>query len=224
MLQLSDVKALVLYLFYKLIMEFFQKLFTPYQTYSSFQIGLELLATFTGIASVIFAINKRIWVYPVGIISTVLYTYLLFQWGLYGDMLINAYYTIMSLYGWWAWLQHDEKANVENPKQDYILTQMAFCLIGGFILVLGIYYFKYETFKSIPFVNWIDAICTSIFLVAMFLMARKRIENWIFWIVGNTIAINLFYMKGYTITSIQYSVFLVLAIIGWYEWRKSKLP
>jgi nicotinamide mononucleotide transporter len=57
----------------------------------------------------------------------------------------------------------------------------------------------------------------------MFLMARKRIENWIFWIVGNLIAIYLFYMKGYTITSIQYSVFLVLAIIGWYEWRKNKL-
>jgi nicotinamide mononucleotide transporter len=136
LLQLSDVKALVLYLFYKLNMEFIQKLFTPYQTYSSFQIGLELLATITGIASVIFAIYKRIWVYPVGIISTVLYTYLLFQWGLYGDMLINAYYTIMSLYGWWLWMQNDEGLDKETPKKDFILTQMAFCLMGGFILVI----------------------------------------------------------------------------------------
>ena len=201
-------------------MEFIQKLFIPYQTYSSLQIVLELLATCAGIVSVIFAINKRIWVYPVGIVSTVLYTFLLFQWGLYGDMLINAYYTIMSLYGWWAWLQYDEKANEENPKQDFILTQMAFLFIGGFILVLGIYYFKYDSVKNIPAINWIEAICTSFFMVAMFLMAKKRIENWFFWILGNALAICLFYIKGYAITSIQYSVFFVLALIGCKQWRK----
>ena len=100
-------------------MEFIQKLFAPYQNYTSFQIGLELLATITGIVSVIFAILRRIWVYPVGIISTGLYTYLLFQWGLYGDMLINAYYTIMSLYGWWAWLQIEEFVEKENVNQNY---------------------------------------------------------------------------------------------------------
>ncbi len=204
-------------------MDLLNNLFAPYQTYSSLQIGLEILATFTGILSVIFAIFKRIWVYPVGIISTALYTYLLFQWELYGDMLINAYYTLMSLYGWWAWLQYDEKANENNSKQDFILTQMAFCLVGGLILVIGIYYFKYDSIQNIPFINWIDAFCTSLFLVAMFLMAHKRIENWLFWIVGNTLAIYLFYAKGYTITSIQYVVFLILAIIGWGKWRKSPL-
>jgi nicotinamide mononucleotide transporter len=126
----------------------------------------------------------------------------------------------MSLYGWWAWLQYDEKANEENPKQDFIIIQMAFCLIGGFLLVLGIYYFKYDSVKNIPAINWIDAICTSLFLVAMFLMAKKRIENWFFWILGNALAIYLFHIKGYAVTSIQYSVFFVLAIIGWKQWRK----
>ena len=204
-------------------MEFIQKLFAPYQNYTSFQIGLELLATITGVASVIFAILRRIWVYPVGIISTGLYTYLLFQWGLYGDMLINAYYTIMSLYGWWAWLQVEEFVEKENLNQNYVLTQVLICLIGGFILVVSIYYFKYDSIQNIPFINWIDAFCTSLFLVAMFLMARKRVENWLFWILGNALAIYLFYIKGYTITSIQYCVFLILAIIGWFVWRKNKL-
>ena len=204
-------------------MEFIQKLFAPYQNYTSFQIGLELLATITGVASVIFAILRRIWVYPVGIISTGLYTYLLFQWGLYGDMLINAYYTIMSLYGWWAWLQVEEFVEKENLNQNYVLTQVLICLIGGFILVVSIYYFKYDSIQNIPFINWIDAFCTSLFLVAMFLMAKKRLENWLFWILGNALATYLFYIKEYTITSIQYCVFLMLAIIGWFVWRKNKL-
>ena len=195
----------------------------PYQTYSSLQIGLEILATITGILSVIFAIFKRIWVYPVGIVSTVLYTYLLYEWGLYGDMLINGYYTIMSLYGWWAWMQvsFDKKGN--EQKKEFVMTQIISCLFGGFVLVMAIYYVKFDSLQNIPFINWLDAICTSLFLVAMFLMAQKRIENWYFWIVGNTLAIYLFYAKGYTITSMQYVVFLILAIIGWDKWRKSPL-
>jgi nicotinamide mononucleotide transporter len=204
-------------------MDFLNNLFTPYQTYSSLQIGLEILATFTGVLSVIFAIFKRIWVYPVGIVSTVLYTYLLYEWGLYGDMLINGYYTIMSLYGWWAWMQvsFDKKGN--EQKKEFVMTQMISCLFGGFVLVMAIYYVKFDSLQNIPFINWLDAICTSLFLVAMFLMAQKRIENWYFWIVGNTLAIYLFYTKGYTITSIQYVIFLILAIIGLDKWRKSPL-
>lgn len=212
--------VLTLYLFHQLIMEFIQKLFAPYQNYTSFQIGLELLATITGVVSVIFAINKRIWVYPVGIISTVLYTYLLFQWGLYGDMLINAYYTIMSFYGWWAWMNFKEAAEIDNLKLNIVLTHMIYCLVGGFVLVISIYFIKYGSFHNIPAVNWIDALCASLFLVAMFLMAQKRIENWLFWMAGNTLAVYLFYIKGYTITSIQYSFFLGLAVIGWKQWRK----
>lgn len=204
-------------------MDLLNNLFTPYQTYSSLQIGLEILATFTGVLSVIFAIFKRIWVYPVGIISTVLYTYLLFQWGLYGDMLINAYYTIMSLYGWWTWLRIGFDKHENNLKIESVVTQMISCLVGGFVLVMAIYYVKFGSLQNIPFINWLDAICTSLFLVAMFLMAHKRIENWLFWIAGNTLAIYLFYAKGYTITSIQYVVFLILAIIGWGKWRKSPL-
>jgi nicotinamide mononucleotide transporter len=204
-------------------MDFLNNLFMPYQTYSSLQIGLEILATITGILSVIFAIFKRIWVYPVGIVSTVLYTYLLYEWGLYGDMLINGYYTIMSLYGWWAWMQvsFDKKGN--EQKKEFVMTQIISCLFGGFVLVMAIYYVKFDSLQNIPFINWLDAICTSLFLVAMFLMAQKRIENWYFWIVGNTLAIYLFYAKGYTITSMQYVVFLILAIIGWDKWRKSPL-
>jgi nicotinamide mononucleotide transporter len=201
-------------------MEFIQKLFAPYQNYTSFQIGLELMATITGVVSVIFAIHKRIWVYPVGIVSTALYTYLLFQWGLYGDMLINGYYTIMSFYGWWAWMKFEEAAEIEYPKLNFVLTQMIYFLTGGFVLVISIYFFKYGSICNIPAVNWIDAFCTSLFLVAMYLMAKKKIENWLFWIAGNALAIYLFYIKGYAITSIQYSVFLVLAIIGWKQWRK----
>lgn len=198
-------------------------LLEPYKLYSLWQIVLELIAAFFGISSVFFAIKKNVLVYPIGIISTSLYTYLLFEWGLYGDMLINGYYTIMSLYGWWTWLQKDIEKTYDGAKQNDSLTQMIACLITGFILVIGIYFFRYGSIQSIPFLNWIDALCTSLFLVAMYLMAMKRIENWHFWIIGDLLAIPLFITKGYGITAFQYLIFLIMAVYGLYSWRKMNL-
>lgn len=204
-------------------MNLYEFLLEPYKLYSLWQIVLELIAAFFGISSVFFAIKKNVLVYPIGIISTSLYTYLLFEWGLYGDMLINGYYTIMSLYGWWTWLRKDVEKTYDRAKQNDSLTQMIACLISGFILVIGIYFFRYGSLQSIPFMNWIDALCTSLFLVAMYLMAMKRIENWHFWIIGDLLAIPLFITKGYGITAFQYLIFLIMAVYGLYSWRKMNL-
>lgn len=209
-------------------MDFINYLFKPYLSYTNCQISLEIVAALTGIISVYFSINKNILVYPIGIVSTVLYTYLLYQWGLYGDMGINAYYTAMSIYGWWQWgrellVDSSEPKNVlTNTRNKSQVKYFAF-LILAFLLVLFIYLIKFKSFTLIPKINYIDSFITATFLVAMYLMAKKRIENWYFWILGNTLAIPLFIVKGYGITAFQYLVFLIMAFVGLRQWRKTPI-
>lgn len=220
-------------------------LLAPYRNYSNLQIGLEIVAALLGISSVIFSARKNILVYPTGIISTAIYVYLLFGWGLYGDTLINAYYFIMSIYGWYMWSKIDENSQripvsrMTAKEKTYAI----FIFIGAVVLVLFIYHFKpyiesgfeAEVFeklsapfhwiqeKEIPFdrkIQYVDTLTTALFFVGMWLMARKKLENWIFWIVGDLIAIPMYLFRGYGITAFQYCVFLIPALIGYLAWRK----
>lgn len=204
-------------------MESIEFFLMPYRSYSGIQIVMEIIAAIAGIASVVYAIRKNILVYPVGIVSTALYTYLLFQWDLYGEMMINAYYTLMSLYGWLTWKKMNESHILEVTSLSLADRRfMILILIVSFGLVLIIYKLKYFTFSAIPIVNYVDSIVTAFFLLAMYLMARMKIENWYFWILGNLLSIPLFIYKGYGITAFQYLVFLGLAFRGMTEWQKTK--
>jgi len=206
----------------------------PYQTYETWQIWLELAATVLGIASVVFSMLRNIWVYPTGIISTAIYVYILFVFGLLGDMLINVYYTGMSIYGWILW----SKSSTDNihvevtwaTKKEWIYGLILFFLSIG--LVTLIYYFKPfidNQFSMndvdlglyhLDWANWLDVFTTSIFLVGMWFMAKQRIENWAFWILGDLICIPMFIYKGLIITSFQYLAFTILACFGLYLWMK----
>ena len=207
-----------------------QYLLAPYASYSVFQIFMESLAAILGILSVYFATKKNILVYPIGIISTFIYTILLFQWQLFGDMLINLYYTIMSIYGWILWKNDTNAAQIFQKSLDKktIITLISLFTIST-LLVLTIYIGHYafnshilgfSLLKKLTWINYVDSITTATFLIAMYLMARKSILNWHFWILGNTIAIPMFLEKGYAITACQYLIFLILAFRGLEEWRK----
>lgn len=218
--------------------EFILYLAEPYKTYEPWQITLEIIAVTLGIASVYFSMKRNIWVYPAGIISTAIYIYLLFNWGLYGDMLINVYYTIMSIYGWILWRQSLEADHIHVPvlpmnKKEYGIGTILF--VFSILLVLAIYYFRpvIQNGFDLNFIedtgfyytkfDYVDTLLTGIFLVGMWLMARRKIENWIFWIIGDLIAIGLFLEKGYAITAFQYLIFTILAIIAYFEWKKQIL-
>ncbi|SMC35624.1 nicotinamide riboside transporter PnuC [Moheibacter sediminis] len=215
--------------------EFINYLIEPYKTYEPWQIALESFAVILGIASVYFSMKRNIWVYPTGIISTAIFIYLLFNWGLYGDMLINVYYTIMSVYGWILWQKAVEADHVHVPvlrmnKKEYGIGSILF--VFSILVVMTIYYYRpviqngfdLSHLKDVGFhytnIDYIDALLTAIFLVGMWLMARRKIENWIFWIVGDFIAIGLFLEKGYGITAFQYLIFTILAINAYFLWKK----
>jgi nicotinamide mononucleotide transporter len=196
----------------------FELLFQQYSDYQTLDISLEIIAVVFGILSVWFSKKNNILVYPTGMISTSIFTYLLFKWSLLGDMMINAYYFMMSIYGWYIWTR--KVNNVVTPISKVSLPEKITSLIIFFFslsFVYGIYnYFD----KWGSYTSYIDNFTTAIFFVGMWLMANRKIENWIFWIIGNIISIPLYFYKGLTFTSIQYIIFTVIAISGYYTWKK----
>ena len=217
----------------------------PYQSASTINILLELIAAIFGVASVLYAKKENILVFPTGIISTIIYVYLLSKWDLYGDLIINIYYTIMSIYGWYMWSKiiDDEKHHIpisRTNKIDKLKAFGIFLFTSIFVIIVYRYFnvmpnnlnfnesinYAYlnmtsgnlENFRKItPF---LDTFTTGIFFAGMWLMANKKIENWTFWIAGNIVSIPLYFIKGYGFTGIQYTIFLVLAIQGYLEWKK----
>jgi len=178
---------------------------------------LEAIAVVFGILSVWFAKKENILVFPTGIISVVIYIYICFFAKLYADMGINFVYFIMSIYGWYMWSRKDADKYVlpisSCNAKDHIISSV---MLVGFFVGLS-YFLTMYTDSNVPI---IDSLTTSIFIVGMWLMARKKIENWIYWIIGDIISIPLYFYKDLALTSIQFTVFLVLAILGYLEWRK----
>ncbi len=200
--------------------ETFDFFFGQYKDYSTLDTTLEIIAVIFGFLSVWFSKQNKIWVFPTGMVSTVIFVYLLFKWELLGDMMINAYYFIMSVYGWYVWTSKVDESHVtpisRTTKKEK--TTAIFIFIATLIFV----YLVYTNFdKWTSWVAYVDTFTTAIFFVGMWLMAKRKIENWIFWIVGDIISIPLYFYKGFTFTSFQYLGFTFIAIFGYLAWKKS---
>lgn len=195
-------------------------LFAQYKNYPPFQTFLEITAIAFGLLSVWFAKKDNILVFPTGLVSTLIYSYLLWKWDLLGDSMINVYYFIMSIYGWYHWTR--KKGDIiEFPisvtsKQEKKAGIVIFILTIIFVIVVYLFFDKFTTWTA-----YLDTFITGIFFVGMWLMAKRKIENWILWIIGDLISIPLYFAKGYTFTSIQYIIFTIVAIFGYLEWKKT---
>ncbi|MGJ8591805.1 MAG: nicotinamide riboside transporter PnuC [Aquaticitalea sp.] len=198
----------------------FEFLFGQYSGYNTLDIVLEIVAVIFGFLSVWFSKENKIWVFPTGMISTLIFVYLLLKWELLGDMMINAYYFIMSVYGWYIWTRKVDATHVTPIS--VMTTKEKITSIGIFIATLLFVFVVYKSFdKWTSWVAYVDTLTTAIFFVGMWLMARKKIENWIFWIIGDIISVPLYFYKGFTFTSLQYLVFTIIAIYGYLAWKKS---
>ena len=197
----------------------FDLLFGQYSAYLPLDIALEITGVIFGLVSVICAKKNNVFVYPTGMLSTAIFVYLLFKWFLLGDMLINAYYFIMSVYGWYYWSQ--KKEDIYIHQVDFINAKEFQISVVLFFLSLFLIFSVYQVFNRWnDWTAYIDTLTTAIFFVGMWLMARRKVENWIFWIVGDLISIPLYFYKGLTITSLQYLIFTVIAIYGYRAWKK----
>ncbi|ALF58944.1 nicotinamide riboside transporter PnuC [Psychrobacter urativorans] len=221
-------------------------LFSQYADYPTLFIGLELVAVIFGVASVLLASKTNILVFPIGIISTAIFVYLLWEWQLFGDMFINAYYTAMSLYGWVNWSKNKVSTDEvnENPdrqpsdnlsiehiqSRDIPILSVLATVTTAFVAL--IYYFRPVINNNFSFdgavlglhlftwVDYTDMLTTALFLMAMWLMASRKIEHWLLWIVADAISVPLYFHKGLTFTALQYVVFTFIAIWAYYEWQR----
>lgn len=190
-----------------------------YKNVPLWHIGLEFLVFVFGILSVWFAKKENIWVYPTGLIATIISVYLLYIAGYLGDMMINGYFSIMSVYGWYNWSKgtgQEDNLPITRTNNKEKLIGIGLFVITIFV-VFGIYkFFDYELHKD----NYVDILASGIFFTGMWYMAKKKIENWTLWIIGDIIVVPLYAYRGLGMLSFQYLIFTILAISAYLEWKK----
>ena len=194
---------------------------SSYSDYSRVDIILEFLAFWFGIISVVFAKKQNILVYPTGIICTIITMFLMYKVSLLGHILVNLLYTIISFFGWWNWSRKENNDLVVKVSK-FTSNDLTKSLLIFFFIVF-VAYFAHDFFAT-NFegqIKELDILTSGIFVTAMWLMANKKLENWILWIIGNVITIPLYLSSEKIILSIQYIIFTILAIQAYIEWKKS---
>ena len=190
-----------------------------YQNTPTIHIVLEAIAFVFGIASVWYAKKANILVYPTGIICTIITVYLLYINKYLGDMMMNFYYSIMSIYGWWNWSRKKNDTYVVPISRTD--TREKGIGVGMFCVTMVITYLVYRGFDyKLEIPNYIDIVTSGIFFTAMWYMATKKLENWTLWIIGDLITIPLYAYRGLGMLSLQYLIFTILAIQGYIAWKK----
>ena len=183
---------------------------------------MEYVAVFAGIASVWYSRAENILVYPVGLINTIFYVFLSIKGQLLGEASVNLYYTIMSIYGWYLWTkknqQHEHIVHITHSNKNWWLYQLLFFAIFYIIIFVSLTYLK-KNFApgAIP---WADAFASATAFTGMWLMTKKKVESWYWWIATNIASIPLYFVKQYVFTSVYYFVLLIMAVFGLMEWIK----
>jgi nicotinamide mononucleotide transporter len=183
---------------------------------------LEYIGVVAGIVSVVFSRKENIWVYPTGLVNTIIYIYLSFKGHLIGEASVNFYYTVMSIYGWWLWTRKDkaQKPLVQvtfSTKKEW-LHQLFFFLAFYVAIFSALTYLKTNFYPGV--IPWADAFASATAFTGMWLMAKKKVESWWWWIATNIASIPLYFVKDYVMTSVYYLVLLVLAVFGLIEWQR----
>jgi nicotinamide mononucleotide transporter len=181
---------------------------------------LEIIAVVFGLLSVWYSKKVNILVFPTGIVSVLIYVYICFIAKLYADMGINGVYFIMSVYGWYHWT-HKPEGKLVVPVQFAGLKLNIISAVAT-LFSFGVLSYVLSNFTDSNVPYW-DSFTTAIFIVGMLLMALKKVENWIYWIIGDVVSIPLYFYKGLVFTSLQFSIFLIIAVMGYVAWRKKAL-
>ena len=183
---------------------------------------LEYIAVFSGIISVWYSRKENILVYPTGLLNTTIYIYISIKGSLGGEAAVNIYYTIMSIYGWILWSKRDARHQkvlkiTSASKREWVqhLGFFAFFYLAIFFALTEMQ--KNFLPNAIP---WADALASASAFTGMWLMAKKKVESWIWWIITNVVSIPLYFVKHYVFTSVYYVVLLVMAFAGLAAWMK----
>jgi len=200
----------------------FAEIFQQFITEIKQTTWLEFIAVISGIASVWFSRLENIWVYPIGLVNTIIYIFISINGHLFGEASVNLYYTIMSIYGWILWAKKDAQQHhvvliTFSSKKEWI--EELFFFVAFYVVIFASLSFLKNHFApgAIP---WADAFASSTAYTGMWLMARKKVESWYWWIATNIASIPLYFVKHFAFTSVYYLILLVLAIMGLISWQQ----
>ncbi|MBO9683613.1 MAG: nicotinamide mononucleotide transporter [Flavisolibacter sp.] len=183
---------------------------------------MEYVAVISGIASVWFSRKENILVYPVGLINTIFYVYISIEGSLFGEASVNFYYTVMSIYGWILWAKKDQQhhivLHITNSSGKQWTQQLLFFAFFYVVIFAALHWAKAAFYaNTIPAM---DAFASATAFTGMWLMAKKKVESWYWWIATNIASIPLYFIKGYVLTSGYYLILLILAFFGLVEWQR----
>jgi nicotinamide mononucleotide transporter len=178
---------------------------------------LEWVGTITGFICIYLAAKENIWNWPISIISVLAYTFIFFESKLYGDTALQLYFLFTAFYGWYFWLK--KKAAHEKPIES-INGKQWLMIITGIIILTGLlgFFLSHYTDTDVPY---IDGFCTAMSFAAQLLMTRKVLQNWIIWIVVDICYVPLYLHKHLSLTALLYFVLIILAFIGYLDWRRT---
>lgn len=199
-----------------------QEIYQQFITGMSNTSWYEYVAVFAGIASVWYSRAENILVYPVGLINTIIFIYISAKYHLLGEATVNLYYTIMSISGWYMWAKKNQQQETilhitYSNKKDW-LQQIAFFSFFYITIFFALIYFKAAFFEGV--IPWADAFASATAFTGMWLMTKKKVESWYWWIATNIASIPLYFVKNLVFTSVYYVVLFVMAIFGLFEWMK----
>src|SRR5476651_1412472 len=184
---------------------------------------LEAIAVITGLLCVYLAAINNIWNWPVAIISTVITIYVMAKTGFYADMLQYTYLTIINIYGWYFWSRKGAN-EIKKPVMRITGKQMLYTLLAVAFITPALGYtlitFTAKLNYRPPAFPYLDSFCTVVSLSAQVLMARKVLENWLMWVLVDIIYVVIYYIKGLEAYAFMFAVYIVIALIGYFDWRK----
>jgi nicotinamide mononucleotide transporter len=181
----------------------------------------EILGTITSLLYLYFSVIQNKWLWPLGFVSSAIYAYVFFQSGIYADMGLQLYYVVISVYGWFLWvnMQNDNKEHGQIQsviKTRYLILWLSLVTFGIFIFLSQI--LLHFTNSTIPY---FDAFVTALSITATWMLAKKYIEQWLVWIFVDLISTGLYFYKGLYITILLYFIYTIFAVVGYFMWLKT---
>ncbi len=181
---------------------------------------LELFGTVAALAYLYFSIKQKIWLWPLGILTSLVYVFIFFNAKFYADAGLNFYYVIISIYGWYFWMNRKSNSKSESIPIKQTDKRLALQLTAASIVVFILIAFilKNYTDSTVPYG---DAFTTSLSIIATWMLAKKILEQWLVWIVVDAVSMLLYIYKDLQITAVLFLVYTALAVYGYFEWKKS---
>ena len=186
---------------------------------------IEILGTIVGIVYLWLEYKANIYLWLVSIIMPAIYLYIFYVAGLYADFAINIYYLLIAIYGWLAWKygfklfslkkenNREEVLKISSvPKKLWIRLVVVYALLQLLITWVLVTY----TNSDVP---WLDSFTTSVSIIAMWLLARKYVEQWLVWIIVDVVCVGLYIYKDLYFTSALYALYAIIALFGYFKWR-----